>query len=327
MGRFLVLKILDNRSISLPSTQLYGQVELRSHKSDSECEIEALKKSASDNRSDFDKYSICARIATIVDADDMINAIEFADNVFSEILDLKSVEFAISTLKVSGIGLVKNLESGRIDPIKKHGFEPSISFVVHQGDVQRMDAVNFILSLNTELSNRYRRSLHWVRNSKHEKNRQLKTLFYWFAIEALIKESETDNIGGSVRWFLGFPNGKYRSYVSESLREKLSNHPNYEYWNKQIINIVDKIRIFRNDSVHSGFRSLDFTKYELDLYSQVMVFSVSRCQAAVQTALINGISSVAEFKEYIPVIFEENRNIINDTHGNILFSLDRIKSA
>ncbi len=327
MGKFLVLKILDSQSISLPSTQVYGQVELRSSKSDFEYEIEVLRKSASDNRLDFGMYSYCARIATIVDADEMNEAIDSADNIFSEILDLKSVEFAISNLRTSDIGLVKNLESGSISPIIKNEYVPSISFVVHQGDIQRMDVTNLILSLNTELSDRYQRSLHWIRNSKHEKNSQLKTLFYWFALEALLKESESDNIGGTVRWFLGFPNGRNRNDVSGYLLEKLSNHPKYAYWNKELTYIIDKIRVFRNNSVHSGFRSVDFTKKDLELYSQVMVFGTSRCQTAVQTALVNGINTVSEFKEYIPIIFEENKNIINDIHGNILFSLDRFKSA
>ena len=327
MGKFLVLKILDSQSVSLPSTQVYGAVEFRSYKSDSECEIDALKKSASENRADFDKYSFCARITTIVDADSVYEAIDLSENIFSVVLDLKSVEFAISNFKTSDIGLVKNLESGSIHPITKSGYEPSMSFMVHQGDVQRIDVVNYILSLKSDLSERYQRSLHWARNSKHEKNVQLKTLFYWFAIEALIKESENDNVGGVIRWFLGFPNGKYRSDVSISLLDGLASHPKYDYWNKKIIEVVDKIRVFRNDSVHSGFRSVDFTKRELELYSLVMVYSSSRCQAAVQTALINGISTVSEFKEYIPIIFEENVNIINDLHGNILFSLDLIESA
>jgi len=254
---------------------VYGVVELRSHKSDSECEISALKKSAVDNRADFDQYSVCARIATIVDAGSIHDAIELSENTFAEVLDLKSVEFAISNFKTSDIGFVKDLESGEIYPIKKGDYEPSMSFMVQQGDIQRIDFVNYILSLKNELSERYQRSLHWVRNSKHEKNIQLKTLFYWFAIEALLKESESDNVEGVVRWFLGFPNGKYRNDVSTSLLAGLVSHPKYNYWNKKIIDVVDKIRVFRNDSVHSGFRSVDFTKKELELYSQVMVYSAS----------------------------------------------------
>jgi hypothetical protein len=327
LDNFLVLKILDSDSVSLPASLIYCSVELRPYSADSECEIEVLKESASNNRAIFEKYSYCARIATIVESDSIDNAIHHADKLFSEILDLKSVEFAISNFRTSDIGYVKNLESGNIQPIRKTEYMPSMSFMTHQGSIQRVDAVNYLSSLNNELSERYKRSLHWVRNSKHEQNRQLKTLFYWFAIEALVKETDTDNIGGVVRWALGFPNGKNRNSVSSVLIDNLSSHPKYAYWNKELIAIIDNIRVFRNDSVHSGFRSADFTKKELELYSQIMTFGASRCQAAVQQALINGLSTVSEFKEYISIIFEENINVVNDVHGTILFSLERTKNA
>lgn len=327
MGKFLVLRVLDSNSISIPHTKVYGQVEIRSNKSDSEDEIETLRRSAQENRKDFNHYAICARIATIVEAEDNAVATGYADSIFSEILDLKSVDFSVSNFKLSEIGFVKNLESGSISPITNTDFEPSMAFVVSQGSIQQIDFVNHILSLDNELSKRYQRSLHWVRNSKHEKNAQLKTLFYCFAVEALIKETENDNIGGSVRWFLGFPNGKNRSDVSVTTLLKLREHPSYDFWNKELIEIFEKIRVFRNDSVHAGFRSTDFTKNELNLYSQIMLFGASRCQSAVRFALIAGIKNVSEFKEYIPIIFEENCNIINDIHGNIIYSLDQLKHS
>lgn len=328
MGKFLVLKILDSQSVCLPSSSVYGVVELRSSEADFECEIDVLKESASNNRADYGKFACCARIATIVDCGSEDEAIDTADNLFSEVLDLKSVEFPLSNVKTSDIGFVKNLESGNILPITtKMEYERSMTFVMYQGGVQRKDVVNYILSLDNDLSERYKRSLHWVRNSKHESNSQLKILFYWFAIEALFKESKKDRIGDLVRWFLGFPNGNHRDLISDSLLERLGGHPSYGTWNSKVCKIVDEIRRFRNCSVHSGFRSFDFTKIEIQLYSEVMVLSASRCQAAVQQALINGISTASEFKEYISAIFEANENIINDVHGTILYSLERIKNA
>jgi hypothetical protein len=327
MCSYLILKLLDTQSIFLPSTLIYGAVELRSDKADSDYEIAVLKESASSNRLDFDKYAVCARIATIVDCDNLTDAIDIADNKFSEVLDLKSVEFPNSYLKTSNIGYIKNLDSGHIQPLVRQEFGTSMSFVVHRSNIQCFDLSNYILSKNTELSCRYLRSLHWARNAKHEKNKQLKIIFYWFAIEALLKESENDNISGVLRWCLGFPNGKKRNEVSTSILNSLNAHPRYEYWSKEIITIVDQIRIFRNDSVHSGFRSVDFTKSELELYTQVMTFGASRCQSAVNIALINRIETVSDFKEYIGVIFESKVGVINDVHGNLIYSLDKIKQV
>lgn len=326
MPSFLVVKVLDSQSVSLPGTSIYGAVELRSHKSDSDCEVDALKESAKNNRLDFDKFQVCARIATIVNCSNETEAADVADRIFSEVLDVKSVEIFISNFQISDIGYIKNLDNGGLTPICRRGYEPSMSFMVNQGDIQCFDNANYVLALNNELSNRYLRSLHWVRNGKHEKNPQLKILFYWFAIEALVKESENDNIGWVIRLFLGFPNRRYGLDVSTSLLQSLASHPRYDFWKRNLPNIVEKIRIFRNDSVHSGFRSVDFTKYDLELYNQIMIFSALRCQSAARVALINKIDTASEFKEYVGVIFDKNICAVNDIHGNIIHSLERIFS-
>jgi hypothetical protein len=322
MAEYLVVKILDSQSVVLPSTLIYGLTELRSCKADSESEISVLKESAKSHCVNFDNYSICARIATIVGSESAKDAIDMADNRFAETLDLKSIEFSISTIRTSNVGYVKNLDTGKIDPIEKRDFSSSLSFAVHRDSTQCFNLVNYVLLQKNELSSRYLRSLHWTRNAKHEKNKQIKILFYWFSMEALFKESEGDNIGGIFRWFLGFPNGKNRNDLCNSTINELGCHPRYNYWNKALFDIVEKIRIFRNDSVHSGFRSIDFSKRDLELYESVMVFGASRSQGAVRVALTNNIATVAEFKEYICVIFQNNSNLINDIHNNVIYSLD-----
>lgn len=324
MTKYLVLKILDNQGVYLPYTLIYGSVEIRSCNADSEYEVDILKESALRNGIDFNMYLYCARIISIVESEDVNEAIDIADDLFSEILDLKSRDFFSSILETSNIGYVKKLESGGIQPIIRNEFKMPLSFVVNKDSIQRIDISQYIYSLNSELSRRYLRSLHWSRNSQNESNSQIKILFCWFAIEALFKETEHDHIGGMVRWFLGFPNGSQRNDVLCSIIKELRKHPKYDYWNKELITIVDDIRIFRNNSVHSGFRSFDFTKKKLKYYKEIMAYSAPRCQNAVRYALINGISTVSEFKEYVAIIFEENIRI-NDVHYNILFSFEQAR--
>lgn len=323
MTSFLVVKILDDRSITLPSTMNYGSVELRSYSADTKLETDAFEASASEGGLDFNKHKICARIATIVDCETNSEAIHIADNKFLEVLDFKSTEFAVSAIKTSRIGLVKNLASGEITPIKRSGFQQSLSFVVRNGAIQCFDITNFLLSLKNELSNRYRRSLHWTRNSKNETNPQLKIIFLWFALEALLKADETDNcVESYIRLFLGFPNGQQLGLISPAVKINLENHARYKYWQKKLIEVVKEIRDFRNDSVHSGFRSVDFTKEKLELFSSVMTYAVSRCQAGVMQGLLSNIDSLSDFKEYAIPLFETNANLINDIHNNIIYSLD-----
>ncbi|MGD6739383.1 hypothetical protein ACN08N_00350 (plasmid) [Photobacterium leiognathi subsp. mandapamensis] len=225
MPSFLVVKVLESQSICLPSTLIYSNVELRPSSSDFPEELELLERCANNQHLDFLKYSFCARVVTIVEESSIAKAIEVADDRFAEILDLKSIESPISNFSVSKIGFVKDLLKGTLHEIKDNAHKPSMAFFTHQGDIQKFDITHYILSQNTELSNRYLRSLHWLRNSNHENNYQLKILFNWFAVEALLKESESDNIGATVRWFLGFPNGKSSKLVSSSVMNALEANP------------------------------------------------------------------------------------------------------
>lgn len=323
MTSFLVVKVLDDRSVSIPSTMNYGSVELRSYSADTKLETDALEASALEGGLDFNKHKICARIATIVECETPAGAVHIADGRFLEVFDFKSTEFAVSTIRASRIGLIKDLASGEIIPIKRSSFEPSLSFVMGRGTVQCFDNTNFLLLLENELSDRYRRSLHWARNGKNETNLQLKILFSWFALEALLKADVNDNcVESYARLFLGFPNGQQLGLMSKLTKTTLENHHRYQYWQKRLIDIVQEIRDFRNDSVHSGFRSVDFTKEELELFSMVMTYAVTRCQAGVTRGLFSDIESLSEFKEYAVPLFEDNANLINDVHNNIIYSLD-----
>lgn len=325
MKPYLIVKVLEMASVCLPTTTVYSNVELRSSSADSPEELVALEACAKKLNLDFTKYSHCARIATIVDSNALETAVSSAESRFEEILDLKSIEVPISNYALSSIGFVKDLSSGTLHELRQSIHQPTMTFMTHQGNTQRIDITHYILAQNSELSVRYLRSLHWFRNSKHENNPQLKILFNWFAVEALLKESEKDNVAVYIRWFLGFPNGKAGTHINHNILSKLESHENYLYWKKELVNMLEKIRKFRNNSTHHGFRSIDFTPEQLELYSQVMVYGVTRCQGAVQNAILSGIKSVQEFKDYIPIIFESNQNLINDVHGNILSILHNLR--
>lgn len=244
-----------------------------------------------------------------------------ADKNFYDVLDVKNFDYPVATLKMSSIGLIKNLTTGEIQAIKEREFSGMSMFVVKNGNLPIFDFSNYILTSETELSQRFLRASHWVRNGKNESNIQLKILFYWFALEALLKESDSDNIGGIIRWSLGFPNGRLRSELSSRLLQQLESHNKYRYWGKRIEESLDKIRIFRNNSVHHGFRIKDFSNNDLKLYENIMIYSVSRCSALVKRALLNNIDSLSELKEYLPYLFEMNSNVVNDVHHNIIYSL------
>lgn len=324
MNSYLIVKILVDKGFYLPTTLVYGQVEFRPPSVDYANEKIALTESARLNSLDISNYKHCCRIAALVEADDESKATLKAEEKFDEVLDLKSREFPLSELSLTKIGFVKEMESGDLMPLYKHSIQPTTTFIVKNGVIPVIDTSQYVLMSNHELSDRYRRSLHWSRNSKHERNLQLKILFDWFAVEALFKENELDNVGPIIRWFLGFPNGQSRNLLPQTLLNSLSSHENYKKWQANLILLLDEIRDFRNESVHSGFRKTDFSEDKLKIYSITMVLGASRCQAAVVTAMMGGLSTVSEFKEYKSVIFENNENLLNDVHGNIIYMLENI---
>lgn len=229
MFNFLVVKVLESNSFTLPNTLIYGDVELRPASVDSDKELKALKESADSNRLKFDKYTYAARICTIVSCENVSKALNIASDKFSTILDLNASKFHISNVEVSDIGFIKNLDSGELHSLKNMSFNPSTSFVMSHGDIQRIDDINYILSLDCELSQRYLRALHWARHGRHENNSQLKILFYWFTLEALLKEDEFDNISSNVCFLMGFPNNKKRLEISHKFLDRISDHPRYDF--------------------------------------------------------------------------------------------------
>jgi hypothetical protein len=320
-----VVKVLANSGIYFPASTIYGDVEIRPAVKDFDDEKECLKESFTLNKISVE-VSLNSRISCIVEAENEETAINVSDEKFEEVLDLKSREFSISRMELTPCGYTKELESGILKPIKDNSFGPNGTFLRQLHSFQQIDQTQQFLLWNNELSERYKKSLHWSRNALREPNIQIKVMFMWFSLEALFKESENDQIAPYIRWFLGFPNGAGAQFVSKAKFNILSTNEKYEKWKKKLIDSLEKIREFRNYSVHSGFRRFDFSNDELVLYEKIMTLGAFRCQGAVYTALCNNLQTVSEFKEYVGVIFDSLPNIENDVHGNILYMLENLIS-
>lgn len=322
MKNYLIVKILDTQGAFFPHSLYYNGVELRSDRTDTAREIEVLEKSAKEAKVDFSQYKICARIATVIKSQDREQAINKANTEFEVLLDLMSDEIAMSRFRLSPVGFSKELDTGLLEPLVNYTFKYNTSFFMHHGRLQKRELSHYILESPTDLSERYLRSLHWRRNSKNETNPQLSILFDYFAAEALLKERESENIGGIIRWFMGFPNGREGTSVNKDTLRRLNHDSRYEFWNKQLIVIFDELREFRNNSVHNGFRIQEFQGKNIALYKKVIFYGITRAQQAVKLAMANRITSASEFKEYLVELFEQQVRI-EDIHGNIIHALDR----
>ncbi|MEZ8826851.1 hypothetical protein AB6E04_21070 [Vibrio amylolyticus] len=327
MDSYLIVKILDSNSLVSSLTEVYKDTELRSYRADSEDEIKLFKDSAKLNDYDYESIKVYSRVCTIVQANAIESAITSANNQISEMLDLKAINFPMSRISCTNVGFIKNLHTGMCSPINKDGFNLTTSYMTRYTEVNRYDFINAVQESDSELARRYIKATHWFRHAKHESNIQLKVLFQWFALEALLKENDNDNIIPTVRWFLGFPNGKKQAEVAPSMMESLRDNCDYVFWSKRIDELLNQIRILRNKSIHEGDRQKDYADNLLDLYEKVMIYSVSRCLGAVQTAIQSGILTVSEFKDYVPALFQYGTRQVDDVLYNIVHTLNEHRSA
>ena len=321
MKDFCVVKLLEGGGLYGVESCAFRDVEIRPSSYDLEEEVEALKSSIEKNGYAADP-KFTNRICTIVCAPDRETAIRFADERFFEVLDVWDADAPLSKMELSECGFVKNLVTAEILPIERQIVPFTTAFMCAKGPYKALEFNHWVLRQTSALALRYRRSLHWSKKARGEKNLQLAILFKWFSVEALFKETKTDSVGPYIRWFLGYPCGPYASGVSKKLLQQLEAKPEYDKWRKWIEVSIEEIREMRNDSVHSGFRSIDFSVDDIVKYNGLMTYGCSRCQGAVRKAIGNGLQTVAEFKEYVGVIFETTENLVNDVHGNILYTLE-----
>ncbi|WP_418135027.1 hypothetical protein [Citrobacter braakii] len=145
MSAFLVVRILQSQSVYLPHTLVYSEVELRGPSADTSEESSFFESVAKKSYLDYNHYKLCARIATIVNASNIADALNIAENIFSEVMDVISINFPISNFNLSPIGLVKNLDSGVIHHMNDDSFKPSTTFMLQQGMIQKYDNDHYLL--------------------------------------------------------------------------------------------------------------------------------------------------------------------------------------
>lgn len=266
---------------------------------------------------------IGCRIGVVVKADSADEAANLADQYFVEVLDFLTVEYTMSQLELAHCGYVRNLDTDENQIISNQQFDMGTLFIRSQGLMSRLNSTQALLLQEGDLLDRYKRSIHWSRNAILEKSPHLTILYRWFAVEALFKENDTDDVTSPLMLFLGFPTNTFSKYLSRDMLKRLSDSESYRKWKLKIGPLVNRIRKFRNDSVHSGFRSIDCTADDLRLFDRLLTVGLSRCQGAVHTGVLSGFKSVSEFKEYAGLIFENNPNVERDILETIVYILDR----
>lgn len=323
MPNYYICQILKTELV-VPTTTVYKNIELRSASKYSPTELSFIESSLKATGLSHDiKPNLMPSIATIININQINDIKPLAENCFIELIDLLQVEFPYYKFSLTPCGFIKNLDTGEYTALTEKEFDLGNFFLRRQHSIEQINATQRLLYINNmELFDRYKRSLHWSRNAKLENSIQLRILFRWFAIEAIFKANESDDITSLLLLFLGFPESTYSKHISRSFINRLSMHKAYKIWKRKIRDHIEEIRKYRNNSVHSGFRAIDHPISKLKLYDKIMHLAIIRCQAGVRTGLSNRINTIAEFKEYAGLIFENQPNVENDIINTVIFSLD-----
>ena len=327
MTDFLIIKLLKTGTIIYPTSFSLGPVEVRPPKCDTPEERKYLEESLMRNNEHVE-LDIGTRLACIVEnSDDWKEAVNIVQPVFEEALDVMRLDsLGVASFALLQSGVIRDLSCGQLFPIINEKYIPSPTnmYRVQGYRYPEISHKEYILANKNsiELCERFLKSLHWSRHAGWEKNLQMRILFNWFSIEALLKRDEGDNIAPKAMLAMGFPIGQKKNDVDIDFLKKLENHPNYENWKKILTNDMEKIREYRNNSVHSGFRPWDLSDFELRKFSFLTEMAQVSCQKLAQYAISSDCKTEIDLYTEAPKLLSKIDNLINFVHGTLIYSLD-----
>lgn len=319
---YQITKLIANKSIYNPRPIYIGSVEIKTDKYDLSDERNALEESIRKNNEDI-KLDYSVRLTTIISSKNIDEAISVAENLFEEVLDILSEKSPISKFELKKSGFYKNLLTNKIQPIisKDITFNPLIAFMVDCDNFPGINISEYIYyNRKNILNQRYLNALHWSRLARWENNYQLKILFNWFSIESLIKIDENDDIIPKIMLSIGLPIGKKCQNFNDIFLKKLTSYPEYKSIRNNILKEFNKIKRFRNKSVHKGFRKFDLEIKLLKKYSYLVNMGKVGLFSLALSGIINRLKDEVELWEKAVYLYEHNNNSINYCHNNFLFA-------
>ncbi len=321
-SKFVVARVLNDAGFYRPRAYCLDDVEVYPAVLDTPSEAKAIAQSL-ENWSET--TNIGMRIRVIIEAETALQAQRFAEARFDEVLDvLDFTGTGLSRFAFLNAGYTRDLGSGEVvarDLLPEFGPHPC--FFIMTEKYPPLDVGQYLLSRpRTDLGTRLIRSVHWTRKARWERDYQLRVLFRWFALEAIWMLMRDEDVVPRVMWGLGFPTGGAVPLVQRSLLSRLASHARYRAWRTQILKRFRDIRKFRNDSLHAGLRRHDIPTAELERFEQLLRLACPRVQSMALRGVIAKLETAQQLLEYLPLIFEQNPNLVNDIHNTVLYMLE-----
>lgn len=324
MNDFLIIRLLESRTIIYPKSFCLGSVEIRPAKLDTPDERKYLEESLEKNNEKIDLEYGMRLVCIIKDAKDLEEAQAISQPVFEEVLDVMSLDsLGIASFSLMKSGVARNLSSGKVYPTTKYEVTPTNLYKIEDDRYPETSQKEYILANRNriEICGRLLKSLHWSRHATWEKNLQMRILFNWFSIESLLKLDQNDNVAPKAMLAMGFPIGQKKNEVPVSIMQELENHPEYTSWKRLITNDMDKIREYRNNSVHLGFRPWDLSESELKKYSFLTEIARNSSQKLAQYAISSGCKNALDLWSEAPKLLDKIDNLAGFVHGTVIYSL------
>jgi hypothetical protein len=323
---YLVCRLASDKSFYRSSPYHLGAAEIRPGKFDSPAERNALEESVKSFGIQIE-LELAPRLLAIVVAKDVKDAVRQSDARFEEVLDYLDGQMGgISQFVLAGPGFVRSMSGGSVSALLKEpprSWGPSPTFAIVPGAYPGVDVAEVTFGVKrTEVVDRLLRAAHWSRKASWESNQQERVLYRWFSMEAAWKRHKDDDVVPAVMVGLGFPLGADAYVVNQSLQTQLSSHPRYRQWRDQILDRLTAMKAWRNKSVHSGFRPWDIEPAELASFDRLSLLACARARGLLQQAVLKGLTTIEEAREYAVPLLESNTNVVNDVHGTIIYSLE-----
>jgi hypothetical protein len=315
---YLVTRCLRNGAPYRPHPYPIGIVEIKGTEWDMPVEKQAIRQSRSAYKEGEEDIA-SVRASIIIEASDVLEAFALAEARIDEALDVLTAinpSRGMSSYKLLETGCIRDLINGQISPrLPSSTFGPFTAYLIEPNAYPPRDLAQFVLSAESELGGRYIRAAHWSRKAEFESNAHLAMLFEWFAAESIWSLKSDDDMLPSIRWSLGFKNGKGAQQLSDATTTALANEPDYRSWSRHIEGLLQRIRTIRNQTVHNGFRLIDIPLAELRLIGKLARLVARGAQSTAAKAIVDDIVTAREMVEYLPLVLEDrlvatSRNVV-----------------
>ena len=181
---------------------------------------------------------------------------------------------------------------------------------------------DFIFLLpNSELKECYLRFKHWENKSWQETDYQLKLIYLWFGLEAIIKLHD-ESIVDMLQKGLGFLIGNLGRNLTEEERNNIINQDKekYKIARNNSKKIFERIREERVKIVHEAHKKWEYngnSKYDYE----ILMMSSSRLDNYVKEALKKNIETKKDFLDEFTKLYKENKNLLEELYGTVIHFL------